>query len=445
MRFDFVIFDLDGTIYDSLPVAMSALLRVLREDGNDTVGMSDLQAWAGVPGHVTLSELGYRTPERMKSAADRWLRYVLEQGSAQVFPGMLDAVGELFARGVRIGIVTSRDRKIAHLLGGGSGVCPKEIEPYVETSVASGDTEKGKPSPDPILLAIERLGAENDKTLYIGDAPTDLAAAHAAGVEFGLASWGAAGEISGADYEFGNPAEIVSLVTGAHERPRQNPEFLYDDVVFDLDGTLYDSLSYCMGALWELLGRHGMRENETPESVMRFAGMPLSRTLAILGVSPEKVEETENEWSSLVRELSQGRSRMFEGTLDAVRYLHEKGVRIGLATSRDWGWETLVGPVGIRFPEELRPYVSLAVSADLTERPKPSPDPLLYYLRKNNADPKRTLYVGDAATDGEASEKAGIDFALAGWGSREPGEVRARFRPSSPDELIRMISVRKPD
>ena len=122
MRFDFVIFDLDGTIYDSLPVAMSALLRVLREDGNDTVGMSDLQAWAGVPGHVTLSELGYKTPERMKGAADRWLRYVLEQGSAQVFPGMLDAVGELFARGVRIGIVTSRDRKIAHLLGGGSGV-----------------------------------------------------------------------------------------------------------------------------------------------------------------------------------------------------------------------------------------------------------------------------------------------------------------------------------
>lgn len=155
MRFDFVIFDLDGTIYDSLPVAMSALLRVLMEDGNNTVTMSDLQAWAGVPGHVTLSELGYRTPERMKSAADRWLRYVLEQGSAPVFPGMLDAVGELFARGVRIGIVTSRDKKIAHLLGGGSGVCPKEIEPYVETSVASGDTEKGKPSPDPILLAIE--------------------------------------------------------------------------------------------------------------------------------------------------------------------------------------------------------------------------------------------------------------------------------------------------
>ena len=239
MRFDFVIFDLDGTIYDSLPVAMSALLRVLREDGNDTVGMSDLQAWAGVPGHVTLSELGYKTPERMKGAADRWLRYVLEQGSAQVFPGMLDAVGELFARGVRIGIVTSRDRKIAHLLGGGSGVCPKEIEPYVETSVASGDTEKGKPSPDPILLAIERLGAENDKTLYIGDAPTDLAAAHAAGVRFGLASWGAAGEVSGADYEFKTPSDIVALVAGVQERPRQNPEFLYDDVVFDLDGTLY--------------------------------------------------------------------------------------------------------------------------------------------------------------------------------------------------------------
>ena len=75
MRFDFVIFDLDGTIYDSLPVAMSALLRVLMEDGNNTVTMSDLQAWAGVPGHVTLSELGYRTPERMKSAADRLLYF----------------------------------------------------------------------------------------------------------------------------------------------------------------------------------------------------------------------------------------------------------------------------------------------------------------------------------------------------------------------------------
>ena len=56
--------------------------------------------------------------------------------------------------------------------------------------ITSDDTERHKPSPDPILAAVDRLGASPADTAYVGDSPFDIRAAKAAGVYAVAVAWG---------------------------------------------------------------------------------------------------------------------------------------------------------------------------------------------------------------------------------------------------------------
>src|SRR4029079_14584869 len=60
----------------------------------------------------------------------------------------------------------------------------------LDVVVGSDEEPRGKPHPDQILVALERLGAEPDHTAYVGDAPFDVAAAKAAGVHAVGVTWG---------------------------------------------------------------------------------------------------------------------------------------------------------------------------------------------------------------------------------------------------------------
>jgi phosphoglycolate phosphatase-like HAD superfamily hydrolase len=83
--------------------------------------------------------------------------------------------------------------------------------------VGSDEAPRGKPHPDQIIVALERLSAEPDDTAYVGDAPFDIAAAKAAGVHAIGVTWG-----------------------GIHTRERMEAEG--PDVVVDTAEELYDVL-----------------------------------------------------------------------------------------------------------------------------------------------------------------------------------------------------------
>ena len=61
---------------------------------------------------------------------------------------------------------------------------------HVDVVVAREDTERHKPEPDPLLLAVERLGGDAAEAAYVGDSPFDIRAAKAAGVFAVAVGWG---------------------------------------------------------------------------------------------------------------------------------------------------------------------------------------------------------------------------------------------------------------
>jgi pyrophosphatase PpaX len=92
------------------------------------------------------------------------------------------------------------------------------LREYFDTVVTASDTDAHKPSPEPIVLALERLGATPERAVYVGDAPVDVAAGKAAGVTTVAVLWGAfspaALAAAAPDFTVTTPAALADLCLG---------------------------------------------------------------------------------------------------------------------------------------------------------------------------------------------------------------------------------------
>ena len=184
MRYRTVLFDLDGTLVDSAEIILASMRHATR-----TVlarEIEDEQLLASVGGSTLLAQMRAIDEERAEELT-RCYREHNEPAHAglRACSGVLDVLERLHSEGRRLGIVTAKRRATVELA---FAVCP--LERFFEVVVGSGDTERHKPHPAPILCALERLGADPRRAAYVGDAPFDVEAAKAAGVGAVAVTWG---------------------------------------------------------------------------------------------------------------------------------------------------------------------------------------------------------------------------------------------------------------
>jgi pyrophosphatase PpaX len=98
---------------------------------------------------------------------------------------MEDLLVRLRHEGRRLGIVTAKRRQTVEL-----AFARLPIEHLFETVVGGDETERHKPDPAPLLLALERFDARPEEAAYVGDAPFDVKAAKAAGLYAIAVTWG---------------------------------------------------------------------------------------------------------------------------------------------------------------------------------------------------------------------------------------------------------------
>ena len=184
MRFPIVLFDLDGTIVDSGWIILAsyrhATTTVLGRDYPDEVllsrvGAGDLEE--------QMREFDVERSDELARAYREF--YAPLHSELQAFPGMLELLRRLDEEGRTLGIVSAKRHDIVQLALDALG-----FGETLDIVVGSDEAPRGKPHPDQILLALERLGADPDQTAYVGDAPFDVAAAKAAGVHAVGVTWG---------------------------------------------------------------------------------------------------------------------------------------------------------------------------------------------------------------------------------------------------------------
>jgi pyrophosphatase PpaX len=185
MRRSVVLFDLDGTLIDSGPIIVASMkhasLTVLgREPDEDLV-----RSAIGGPGLI--AQMRDLDPDRVDELVEAYRAHnePLHE-ELEAFWEVTEVLPRLRDEGRRLGIVTAKRRATVDL----AFARLPELEENFDVVITSDDTVRHKPSPDPILAAVERLGAGPGEAAYVGDSPFDIRAAKAAGVFAIAVAWG---------------------------------------------------------------------------------------------------------------------------------------------------------------------------------------------------------------------------------------------------------------
>ena len=185
MRFRTVLFDLDGTLVDSGAIILASFRHATRTVLRREIPDHELMAAVGGPG--LREQMEALDPERVEELIDVYSTHnVGLHDELQPCAGILDALEMLHAQERALGVVTAKRRATLALA---FEVLP-ELRRYFEVTVGAEDTVRHKPHPEPLLAALDGLGADTENAVYVGDSPFDVQAAKAAGLASVAVTWG---------------------------------------------------------------------------------------------------------------------------------------------------------------------------------------------------------------------------------------------------------------
>lgn len=184
MRYDPVLFDLDGTVVDSGAIILASLRHATRTVLGETI--PDERLLATVGGSGLASQMRDFAPDRV----DELVRVYTEHNAPlhselAACDGMLELLEDLRAEGRRLGIVTAKRRSTVQL-----AFDTVPIEHLFDVVVAGDETDRHKPHPEPLLGALAQLETRATGAAYVGDSPFDIQAAKAGGLAAIAATWG---------------------------------------------------------------------------------------------------------------------------------------------------------------------------------------------------------------------------------------------------------------
>jgi pyrophosphatase PpaX len=196
-----------------------------------------------------------------------------------------------------------------------------------------------------------------------------------------------------------------------------------DTILFDLDGTLLDSIGLILESYHHTLEHHGLPPKDDAYWLAGI-GTPLRAQLREWADDPGLLEAliaTYREYNHSNHDL---RVRAYPGITEALHELRARRVRMAVVTSK-----MRRGALrGLRLVG-LAEKIDVLVGADDVARPKPAPDPVFHALRLLGTAPHGAVFVGDSVHDMEAGRSAGVRTAAALWGPFE----RRQLEPATPD------------
>jgi HAD superfamily hydrolase (TIGR01509 family) len=198
------VWDMDGTLLDStdsVPSGLATLIRTLT--GDELVGPEDvIRSYSlGVPKAIVEGFVGHPIGvEQLESFYED-----LARRECVAYPGILAALDELRSRGYPVACFTGASRRSAEILLEAASV-------KVDVLITGDEVDAPKPSGHGLHLAAAAIGVEVAALAYVGDSPTDAAAAHDAGSLALGARWGHLFEPGHAAHDLAAPADVLAML-----------------------------------------------------------------------------------------------------------------------------------------------------------------------------------------------------------------------------------------
>lgn len=212
-HFHTVLFDLDGTLLDSVDLIVDSYHHALAAHSLPPMTRDEILAGLGTTLYTVFGRMTDST-ETIATWVATYREYNLahHDSRARAYPGTVDMVRQIKASGKRLGLVTSKNRS-----GAERGLRLMGLEGVMDVIIGADDVTKPKPDPEPVLLALERLGASADTAIFVGDSHHDIHSGRAAGVMTAGVTWGpfdrAHLEFAAPDFYCDTPAELLTLLS----------------------------------------------------------------------------------------------------------------------------------------------------------------------------------------------------------------------------------------
>jgi phosphoglycolate phosphatase len=211
MKYQSVIFDLDGTLLDTLEDLRCSVNHALRQYGLPERSLEEIRTFVGngvrnlmtkaVPGGAEAPDFEAIFAEFRSHYAVHWRDFT------RPYDGAAELVEELHSRGLKLAVVSNKtDAEVKSL-------CKEFFGDKILVVRGEVPGVPRKPAPDSVLLALESLGMERSQVLYVGDSEVDVRTARNAGVYCVAALWGfrSRGELEseGATVFIEHPSELL--------------------------------------------------------------------------------------------------------------------------------------------------------------------------------------------------------------------------------------------
>jgi pyrophosphatase PpaX len=181
-----VLYDFDGTLADSTELIMRCYRHTMAAHLGECPPDEEWLSGFGTPLETQIARFARDAREHDAMLAT----YRAHQDEhhdtlLRPFPGAVETVAELARRGVALAVVTSKLRR-----GTLRGMELCGLTEHFDVVITPDDVENAKPHPEPVHLALTRLGVAPEEALFVGDSPHDMVAGRAAGTRTAAALWG---------------------------------------------------------------------------------------------------------------------------------------------------------------------------------------------------------------------------------------------------------------
>lgn len=190
MKYNTILFDLDGTLLDSLDDLANAVNNMLSKYNFETHPISSIRSFVGngIPKLVDRS-LPKTLPNDFDKSKflDEFIAYYNDHNQIKTcpYPGVIETIEELYKRNISMAIVTNKIQSASESL------LNDFFFPYIKLVVGDGDGRNKKPHPDGINEALKKLGVKDKETvLYVGDSEVDAATAENSNLDYILCTYG---------------------------------------------------------------------------------------------------------------------------------------------------------------------------------------------------------------------------------------------------------------
>lgn len=213
-KYDVVLFDLDGTLTDTLTDLTNSVNYALKEFGFPERSLEEIRSFVG----NGVRKLIYRSvPENTgdeisEKCLDAFKAYYKDHSCVETKPydGIVPMLEELKKRNIKTAVVTNKMHEAA------ADIVKLFFDGLIDFTVGQIDGVAQKPAPDGIFLALEKLGVSKENAIYVGDSEVDCVTAHNAGIPCIGVTWGFRDrEVllnHGAEYIIENAEEIFDII-----------------------------------------------------------------------------------------------------------------------------------------------------------------------------------------------------------------------------------------